>query len=224
MSGYPGTLAGSGCATCVANGGRRGVCFQSPVVEDATKSRPSGWGSEESRLPRNLRCHSLGRASTGDGTQTVITLRAVGIPFPTVLKGGEKGGLASTPEQMTTSLQAHRLAAGIKNKQSTMQQFRARGAASQNMDGTAMDAPIEHVGWKPVTVARRYAGVTASEDAAGVKCSREIASIKAGVLLVSGQCAPSNTAFPQGNRRRIHQRPRLKLRYSKDNNESTARI
>lgn len=39
------------------------------------------------------------------------------------------------------------------------------------MDGTALDVSME---WKLVAVARKHAGVTASEDAAGVKPSREI--------------------------------------------------
>ena len=65
---------------------------------------------------------------------------------------------------MTLSLQTHRQA-GIKDKQCTMQPFRARRVASHNMDGSAQD----YVEWEPVIVARKYAGVTASEDAAGVK-------------------------------------------------------
>lgn len=64
------------------------------------------------------------------------------------------------------------------------------------MDGTTPDAPTEYVGWKPVTVARKFAGVPGSEDAAGAKLSREIAfTVEADALpLSAGQCARSYTA------------------------------
>lgn len=63
--------------------------------------------------------------------------------------------------------------------------------------------PMDHVQWKPVTVAREYAGVTASENAAGVERSREIAFMEAGVLLLPQPCARSYTTFPRDNRSRI---------------------
>ena len=96
------------------------------------------------------------------------------------------------------SLQTHRQA-GIEDKQCTMQPFRARGAASHKIDGSVVGVPMKYVGRKPITVARKYAGVTASESAAGMKRSREIAIIEAGVLPLSGQCARSYTAFPWDN-------------------------
>ena len=55
---------------------------------------------------------------------------------------------------MTTSLQAHLQAAGMEYKRYTMHSFRVGGAASHNMDGTAMNVLMEYVGWKSAAVAR----------------------------------------------------------------------
>ena len=96
--------------------------------------------------------------------------------------------MALTAVQMTTSLQAHLQA-------DTMHSFRVGGAASHNMDGTAMDVLMEYVGWKSAAVARRYVGVTASAAAAGVKRSRETAFIETGALPLSDQFPRSYTAF-----------------------------
>ena len=118
-----------------------------------------------------------------------------GLLFPSVLEGGEKGGVALTAVQMTTSLQAHLRAAGMEYKRYTMHSFRVGGAASHSMDGTAMEVLMEYVGWKSAAVARRYVGVTASAAAAGVKRSRETAFIEADALPLSEQFARSYTAF-----------------------------
>ena len=101
--------------------------------------------------------------------------------------------------QMTTSLQAHLRAAGMEHKPYTMHSFRVGGAASHNIDGTAMDFLMEYVGWKSAAVARRYVGVTASAAAAGVKRSRETAFIEADALPLSEQFARSYTAFRGAN-------------------------
>ena len=122
-----------------------------------------------------------------------------GLLFPSVLEGGEKGGVALTAVQMTTSLQAHLRAAGMEYKRYTMHSFRVGGAASHNMDGTAIDVIMEYVGWKSAAVARRYVGVTASAAAAGVKRSRETAFIEADALPWSEQFARSYTAFRGAN-------------------------
>ena len=81
----------------------------------------------------------------------------------------------------------------------TMHSFRVGGAASHNIDGTAMDFLMEYVGWKSAAVARRYVGVTASAAAAGVKRSRETAFIEADALPWSEQFARSYTAFRGAN-------------------------
>ena len=100
-----------------------------------------------------------------------------GFLFPSVLEGGENGDVALTAVQMTTSLHTHLRATGMEYKRYTMHSFRVGGAASHNMEGTAMDVHMEYVGWKSGTVARRYVGVTASAPAAGVKRSRVTAFI-----------------------------------------------
>lgn len=96
--------------------------------------------------------------SLGDG---------VGFLFPTVLEDGTKGELALTPAQMTTNLQAHLRVAGMADQKYTLHSFRVGGAASHNMDGTAMDALMEYVGWKSTPVSRRYVGQTASAGGSG---------------------------------------------------------
>ena len=118
-----------------------------------------------------------------------------GFLFPSVLEGEEKGDVAPTAVQMTTSLQAHWRAAGMEYKWYTMHSFRVGGAASHNMDGTAIDVLMEYVGWKSAAVARRYVGETASAAAAGVKRSRETAFIETGALPLSDQFPRSYTAF-----------------------------
>ena len=122
-----------------------------------------------------------------------------GFLFPSVLEGGEKGELALTPAQMTTNLQTHLRAAGMEDKRCMMHSFRVEGAASHDIDGTAMDVLMEHVGWKSKTVARRHVGVTASAAAAGVKRSRETAFIEAEALPLSEQFVRSRAAFAQAN-------------------------
>ena len=72
-----------------------------------------------------------------------------GFLFPSGLEGGEKGELAPTPAQMTTNLQTHLWAAGMEDKRYTMHPLRVGGAASHNMDGTAMDVLMEYVGGSP---------------------------------------------------------------------------
>ena len=62
--------------------------------------------------------------------------------FPTVLEDREKEDVALTAVQMTTSLHAHLRAAGMEYKRYTMHSFRVGGAASHNMDVTAMDVLI----------------------------------------------------------------------------------
>ncbi|CAN0557611.1 unnamed protein product [Laminaria digitata] len=84
-----------------------------------------------------------------------------------------------------------------EGKRYTMHSFRVGGAASHNMDGTAMDVLMEYVGWKSATTARRYVGVTASAAVAGAKRSRETAFIEADALPLSEQFARSHTAFPR---------------------------
>ena len=58
--------------------------------------------------------------------------------FPSGLEGGEKGELALTPAQITTDLQTHLRAAGMEDKRYMMHSFRVGGAASHNMNDTAM--------------------------------------------------------------------------------------
>ena len=122
-----------------------------------------------------------------------------GFLFSSVLQGREKGDVALTAVQMTTSLQGHLRAACTEYKRHTMHSFRVGGAAIHNMDGTAMDILKEYVGWKSAAVARRYVGVTASAVAAGVKRSRETAFIGADALPLSEQFARSYTAFRGAN-------------------------
>ena len=120
-------------------------------------------------------------------------------PFPSVLEGGRKGELALMPAQMTTNLQTHLRAASMEDKWYTMHSFLVGGAASNNLDGTAIDVLMESVGWKSATVARRYVGVTASAAAAGMKCSRETAFMEADTLPLSERFVLSHTAFPRAN-------------------------
>ena len=118
-----------------------------------------------------------------------------GFLFPSVLEGRGKGDGALTAVQMTTGLQTHLLAAGMAEKRYTMHSFRAGGAASHHMDGTAMDVLMEYVGWKSASVARRYVVATASAAAVGAKRSRETAFIEADALPLSDQFTRSHTAF-----------------------------
>ena len=124
-----------------------------------------------------------GRVPTGGGID--VMAEGSGVCFTSVLEGGENGELALTPAQMTTNLQTHLRAAGMEDKRCMMHSFRVEGAASHDIDGTAMDVLMEHVGWKSKTVARRHVGVTASAAAAGVKRSRETAFIEADALQLS---------------------------------------
>ena len=57
---------------------------------------------------------------------------------------------------MTSNLQIHLRAAGMDDKRYAMHSFRVEGAATHNMDGTAIGVRTEYVGWKPAPVARRY--------------------------------------------------------------------
>ena len=66
--------------------------------------------------------------------------------FPSVLEGGEKGEQALTLAQMTTNHQTHLRAAGMEDKRYTMHSLQVGGAASHNMDGSAMDALMGYVG------------------------------------------------------------------------------
>lgn len=100
-----------------------------------------------------------------------------------------------TPAQMITNLQTHLRAAGMENKHYTMHPLRVGGAASHNMDGTAMNVLMEYAGWKSATIARKYVGVTSSAAAAGVKRSRETASIEADALPLFEQFERSYTEF-----------------------------
>ena len=118
-----------------------------------------------------------------------------GLLFPSVLEGGEKGDVALTAVQMTTSLRTHLRAAGMANKRYTMHSFRVGGAASHHMDGTALDVLMEYVGWKFASVVCRYVGVTAAAAAAGAKHSRETAFMEADALPLSQQFARLYTAF-----------------------------
>ena len=87
----------------------------------------------------------------------------------------------------------------MADKPYTMHSFRAVGAASHRMGGTAMDVLMEYVGWKSASIARRYVGVTAFVEAAGAKRSRETAFIEADALPLSEQFARSYTAFRRAN-------------------------
>ena len=69
-----------------------------------------------------------------------------GFLFPSVLVGGGKGELALMPVQMTTNLQTHLRAVGMEDERYTMLSFRGRGAASRNMDGTAMSVFMGYLG------------------------------------------------------------------------------
>ena len=79
-----------------------------------------------------------------------------------------------------------------------MHRFRVEGA-SHNMDDTAMDVLMGHVGSKSATVARRYIGVTASAAAGGGKHSRESVFIEVDAVPLSEQFSRSYTAFPRAN-------------------------
>ncbi|CAM9635092.1 unnamed protein product [Laminaria digitata] len=120
-----------------------------------------------------------------------------GFLFPSVVESGEKGDLALTPAQMTTNLQTHLRAAGMEGKRYTIHSFRVGGAASHNMDGTAMDVLMKYVGRKSATTARRYVGVTASAAVAGAKCSRETAFIEADALPLSEQFCTFTHSVPK---------------------------
>ena len=122
-----------------------------------------------------------------------------GFLFLVVLEGGEKGDVALTAMQMITSLQAHLRAAGMEYKRYTMHSFRVGGAASHNVEVTAMDVLVGYVGWKSAAFARRYVRVTASAAAAGVKRFRETAFIAADALPLSEQFARSYTTFRGSN-------------------------
>ncbi|CAM9376086.1 unnamed protein product, partial [Laminaria digitata] len=108
------------------------------------------------------------------------------------LKGGPRvldlakiitaGGSNLAQLSVLECVQTHLRAAGMEGKRYTMHSFRVGGAASHNMDGTAMDVLMEYVGWKSATTARRYVGVTASAAVAGAKRSRETAFIEADAL------------------------------------------
>ncbi|CAN0147179.1 unnamed protein product, partial [Laminaria digitata] len=106
---------------------------------------------------RNLDCREIcAVAAMVEYQQATESLHwGQGFLFPSVLESGEKGDLALTPAQMTTN-QTHLRPAGMEGKRYTMHSFRVRGAASHNMDGTAMDVLMEYVGWKSSTTARRY--------------------------------------------------------------------
>lgn len=88
---------------------------------------------------------------------------------------------------------------GMEDKRYKMHSIRVGGAASRNVDGTAMDVLIECVVWKSATVARRCIGVTASAAATGVKRSRETVFLEADALPLSERFARSSTAFPRAN-------------------------
>ena len=73
------------------------------------------------------------------------------------------------------------------------------------MDGTAMGALMEYMGWKSATVARRYVGVTTSAAVAGMKRSRETAFIEADARPLSERFVRSHKAFPRANRSQTHE-------------------
>ena len=121
--------------------------------------------------------------------------------FPSVRENIEKRNLALTPAQMTANLQAHLRAAGMEDKRYTLHSFRVGGAASHHVDGTAMDALMEYVGWKSAAVASRYVGVTASAaESRGAKRSRDTAFIDPDALPLSEGFGNSYTAFSRDNR------------------------
>ena len=190
---------GSGGVTGDADGGRRGVRFQLFVGKDVAKLPLRGCGKEEPRLPRNMRGLGRGRVPTGGGND--VMAEGSGVCFTSVLEGGENGELALTPAQMTTNLQTHLRATGTDHKRYTIHSFRVGGAASHNMDGTARDVLMEYVGmgWKSVTLARRYVGVIASAAAVGMKRSREMAFIEADAVPLFEQFVRSHMAFPGVN-------------------------
>ena len=66
-----------------------------------------------------------------------------------------------TQAHTTSDLQAYLQAAGTGNKRDMLHSFRVGGAASDHVDGTAMDVFMEYVGWRSPAVAGRYAGATA---------------------------------------------------------------
>ena len=102
------------------------------------------------------------------------------------------------PAQMTTNLETHLRAAGVEDEWYTMHSFRVGGAASRNMDGTAMDVLMKYVGWKFATVARRYLGVTASAAASRMKRSRATAFIEADALPLSERVCAFTYGVPTG--------------------------
>ena len=116
-----------------------------------------------------------------------------GFLLPSVLECVKKK-LAMTPAQMTTNSQTRFRGASMEDKRYTMRSFRVEGAANQSMDGTAMDALKGYVGWKSVTVARRYVRVT-SPAAAGVTRSLETTFIETDALPLPEQSAVSRASY-----------------------------
>ncbi|CAM9728164.1 unnamed protein product [Pylaiella littoralis] len=154
-------------------------------------------------VKKNLDCRAICAVAAMLAYQQAATSlqwslgEGAGFLFPTVRDDGTKGEVALTPAQMTTNLQAHLRAAGITDQRYTLHSFRVGGAASHNMDGTAMDVLMEYVGWKSTPVARRYAGQTASAVGQGAnKRSRDTAFLEADALPLSDAFMSSHVAFP----------------------------
>ena len=102
---------------------------------------------------------------------------------------------------MTTNLQTHPRAVGTEDMRYTMHSFQVGNATTLDLDGTAIDVLMEYVGmgWKSVTLARRYVGVIASAAAVGMKRSREMAFIEADAVPLFEQFVRSHMAFPGVN-------------------------
>ena len=77
-----------------------------------------------------------------------------------------------TPTQLTTKLQTHQ-GAGMEDTRYTMNSFRIRRAAGDNMNGMAIEVLMKYEGRRSATVSPRYVELTASAAAAEMKCSRE---------------------------------------------------
>ncbi|CAM9837951.1 unnamed protein product, partial [Laminaria digitata] len=93
-----------------------------------------------------------------------------GFLFSSVLEGGAKGDLALTPAQRTTNPQTRLREAGREDKWYTTNSPQVGGAASHDIDDTAMDVLAE------------YVRVTASAAAAGGKRYRETTCIEVDAL------------------------------------------
>ena len=100
--------ARSGGVSSGADGGGRRVDFRIPVPKGVANFLPSGCGKEHAVDCRGICAVAavIGYRQAAELIQWTLA-EGSGFLFPSVLEGGEKGELALTPAQMTTSLPTH---------------------------------------------------------------------------------------------------------------------